>query len=75
MRHGAGKFYYQDGGMYDGNWDQNKMHGFGRLYYQNGNLAYEGNWDQDKFHGKGKLVNDNPELLKTPYDYTNFENI
>lgn len=25
MRHGHGKFYYQDGGMYDGDWYENKM--------------------------------------------------
>ncbi len=25
MRHGPGKFFYQDGGMYDGNWVKNKM--------------------------------------------------
>lgn len=42
MRHGFGKFYYQDGGMYEGHWNQNKMEGFGRLYYQSGKLAYEG---------------------------------
>ena len=40
MRNGEGKFFYQDGGMYDGNWKDNKMDGFGRLFYQNGNLAY-----------------------------------
>ena len=25
MRHGHGKFYYQDGAKYDGLWSQNKM--------------------------------------------------
>lgn len=44
MRHGHGKFFYQDGGMYDGQWFKNKMNGFGKLYYQSGKLAYEGNW-------------------------------
>jgi hypothetical protein len=34
MRHGQGKFFYQDGGMYDGNWKFNKMDGYGKLYYQ-----------------------------------------
>lgn len=32
-RHGQGKFFYQDGGMYEGNWNQNKMEGYGALYY------------------------------------------
>lgn len=25
MRHGKGKFFYQDGGSYDGEWSENKM--------------------------------------------------
>lgn len=44
MRHGEGKFFYQDGGMYDGSWNKNKMHGYGSLYYQSGKLAYQGMW-------------------------------
>ena len=40
MRHGHGKFFYQDGGMYDGEWRKNKMNGYGKLYYQSGKLAY-----------------------------------
>lgn len=47
MRHGKGKFYYQDGGYYDGSWVQNKMNGYGKLYYQSGNIAYEGYWVDD----------------------------
>jgi antitoxin component YwqK of YwqJK toxin-antitoxin module len=42
LRHGYGKFHYQDGGLYDGEWNMNKMEGFGKLYYQSGKLAYEG---------------------------------
>lgn len=57
MRHGQGKFYYQDGGMYDGSWNKNKMDGFGSLYYQSGELAYQGMWHNDQFQGKGKLYN------------------
>ena len=49
MRHGKGKFYYQDGGMYDGMWEYNKMNGYGKLYYQSGELAYDGNWKNDQF--------------------------
>jgi|JI6StandDraft_1071083.scaffolds.fasta_scaffold28762_5 hypothetical protein len=40
MRHGKGRFYYDDGGMYDGNWNLNRMEGFGKLYYVNSELAY-----------------------------------
>jgi hypothetical protein len=64
MRNGQGKFFYQDGGMYDGNWVNNKMEGFGRLFYQSGRkylilgkIAYEGEWIQDQFTGNGRLFN------------------
>lgn len=63
MRHGQGKFYYKDGGLYDGNWRQNKMDGQGSLYYQSGTIAYEGSWLNDQFHGRGKLSNESPEKL------------
>jgi hypothetical protein len=57
LRHGKGKFYYQDGGSYDGEWNQNKMEGFGTLYYQSNRKAFEGMWLNDQFQGKGKLYN------------------
>jgi hypothetical protein len=64
MRHGPGKFFYQDGGMYDGNWVRNKMEGYGKLYYQSGiifislgKIAYDGEWVQDQFTGHGILYN------------------
>ena len=44
MRNGRGRFYYQDGGYYEGQWKNNKMDGFGKLYYEGGKLAYEGQW-------------------------------
>jgi len=57
MRNGWGKFYYQDGGYYEGEWKNNKMTGFGKLYYQSNLIAYEGQWLNDQFHGKGIIVN------------------
>lgn len=73
MRHGKGKFYYQDGGMYDGNWTENKMDGFGSLYYQSGELAYQGMWKDDQFQGKGKLFNQSPQEFNGEYNYKNFD--
>ena len=60
QRHGKGKFYYQDGGFYDGEWNNNKMEGYGILFYQSNHKAYEGQWVNDQFHGFGKLFNDKP---------------
>jgi antitoxin component YwqK of YwqJK toxin-antitoxin module len=47
LRHGRGKFFYQDGGYFDGEWKKNQMHGWGKLFYEGGQLAYEGNWAHD----------------------------
>ena len=55
MREGTGKFYYQDGGYYDGEWSRNKMEGQGILYYQSNHKVYEGQWLNDQFHGHGIL--------------------
>lgn len=51
MRHGSGKFFYQDGGLFDGEWRENMMHGRGVLSYASGKPAYDGEWDSDKFEG------------------------
>lgn len=74
MRHGKGKFFYDDGGMYDGSWNMNRMEGFGKLFYVNGKLAYEGYWIQDHFNGQGKLYNDNPIHIDR-FDYRNFDDV
>jgi hypothetical protein len=75
MREGKGKFYYQDGGSYDGEWKKNKMNGQGTLYYQSNKKAYEGEWLDDQFHGQGTLFNENPAVLSEGFDYRNFDEI
>jgi hypothetical protein len=40
MRNGFGKFYYNEGSVYEGAWKDNLMNGNGILYYCNGKLAY-----------------------------------
>jgi len=63
MRHGKGRFYYSEGGLYDGQWYANKMQGKGTLYYSSGKIAYEGDWIADKFEGFGVLYNEHPSPL------------
>jgi antitoxin component YwqK of YwqJK toxin-antitoxin module len=75
MRHGQGKFFYQDGGMYDGNWSKNKMDGIGALYYQSGKLAYQGMWKEDQFDGSGKLCNEYPRMLCQEFNFRNLDEI
>jgi hypothetical protein len=82
MRHGQGKMFYQDAGMYDGEWVKDKMEGYGKLYYKSGTfdlmlgkIAYEGMWLQDEFTGQGVLYNENPDPLNEPFNYENFDNL
>ena len=74
-RHGRGRFYYADGGMYDGDWKNGSMHGVGTLYYANGQVAYEGEWFEDQFHGRGVVYNENPIPLVAECDYKNFDGL
>ncbi|KAM3146948.1 hypothetical protein pb186bvf_001102 [Paramecium bursaria] len=74
-RHGQGKFYYQDGGLYDGGWKANQMHGQGTLYYSTGQPAYQGDWFEDQFQGYGTLYNERPMQLEEPFDYKDFDNV
>lgn len=42
LRHGFGKYTYNNGGMYEGDWKNNKMDGKGTVYFPDGSIAYEG---------------------------------
>ena len=48
--------YYDIDGLsyYDGQWQNNKRHGFGVRRYQSGNV-YEGNWRDGLRNGKGTM--------------------
>jgi hypothetical protein len=39
--------------MYEGNWKEDKKHGFGKQTIPDGRV-YEGYWEDGKEHGKGK---------------------
>lgn len=75
MRHGNGRFYYQDGAMFDGEWYKNKMQGYGKLYYQSGKIAYEGYWEDDQFSGKGAVYNEIPDEMFEMFDYNDMEEV
>lgn len=74
MRHGIGKFCYEDGGRYEGEWIMSRMHGRGIMYYPNGEKAYDGNWLDNHFHGRGKLYNESTDSI-VKYNYSNFNNV
>lgn len=51
------------------------MDGYGTLYYPEGNIAYQGYWKNDEFSGNGTIYNDNPQIIKGNFDYTNFRRL
>ncbi|CAK75462.1 unnamed protein product (macronuclear) [Paramecium tetraurelia] len=84
VRQGYGIFLFQDnGGVYEGQWHDNKMHGIGNnfivikgtLFYASGKPAYEGEWFNDKFQGKGTLYNEEPQMLFGQFDYGDFDQV
>ena len=75
MKNGYGKLYFRDGGHYEGDWKDNKMHGFGKLYYESGQIAYEGYWAGDNFNGEGRVFNDRPEKVLGEFNYYDFADL
>lgn len=55
--HGWGKFSYQSGNVYEGEWKNGRRDGTGRYEMAvAGGDIYEGQWFKDKFHGEGKII-------------------
>ena len=52
--HGEGFFYWPDGRIYEGEWDNNKKHGIGKYFWPNGQI-YEGEFREDNCTGFGIL--------------------
>ena len=53
-----GKYIYEDGKYYIGQYKDNKPNGKGKKYYSNGNILYEGDFCNGKFDGNGKYYYD-----------------
>ena len=53
---GKGKYIYEDGNYYIGEWLNGKKHGKGIEYYKNGSIKYEGIFVNDESEGKGKYI-------------------
>eukprot|EP01084_Bolivina_argentea_P243093 407590_1 len=55
-QHGHGKYVSASGVvLYEGEWKDDKPHGYGKEVYANGSV-YEGEWKDGKKHGYGKYV-------------------
>ena len=55
---GNGKFYFDDGEYYIGQFLNGLRHGNGTLYYRNGNVQYEGEFINDKAEGDGRFIDE-----------------
>ena len=53
-----GKYIWEDGKYYEGEFKNNLPNGKGIKYYPNGNILFEGNFFNGKFEGKGKYIYD-----------------
>ena len=53
---GKGKYSYDDGQYYIGEWKNGLRNGKGVQYYKNGDIEYEGDFVNDKYEGNGKYI-------------------
>ena len=51
-----GKYIYEDGEYYIGEFKNCLFHGKGIFYYSNGNILYDGEFVKNEFEGIGKLI-------------------
>ena len=58
-REGYGKYIWENGEYYIGQWLNDKKHGKGILYNKNRNIKYDGDFVNDKFEGYGKYIYEN----------------
>lgn len=56
MRSGSGKYYYNNGDFYDGQWDNHVRHGVGTYIYASSGLQYSGAWKDGKRDGEGEVT-------------------
>ena len=60
-REGNGKYIFENGEYYIGQWKNGLFHGKGIYYYSNGNIKYDGDFINDKLKEMenifGKMVN------------------
>ena len=60
---GNGKYIWENGSYYIGQWIKGLKHGKGKLYYENNNIKYDGDYKMDLFDGYGKYIDQNGEYF------------
>ena len=53
---GFGKYIWENGEYYIGQWLDGLRHGKGIIYYKNDSIKYEGDFVNDKYEGNGKYI-------------------
>ena len=70
---GNGKYIYENGEYYIGQWLNGNKHGKGIKYYKNGSIKYEGDFVNDVYEGIGKYIEEKGEYYIGPFlDGTKF---
>ena len=59
---------FENGNVYEGNFENDALHGYGKKTWANG-VVYEGNWENNLMHGYGKITWYNGDVYEG-----NFEN-
>lgn len=72
LPHGVGKAVYDDGDVYEGEWEDGRFNGKGKLTYSDGGV-YEGEWKDGSFNGKGKLTYPNGVVYEGEFKNGNFD--
>ena len=67
MKHGRGKYVWNDGSCYDGEWFENKINGLGYYVWPDGR-KYDGQWQENNMHGKGIYTSSNGTKRQKIYD-------
>ena len=62
IKEGNGKFIYNDGEFYIGQFKNNKFNGKGVIFYDKNKIKYEGDFLNDKYNGLGTLFYKNGEF-------------
>ena len=77
---GTGRFDYQNGAIYEGDWRDNRKHGIGKWIDTDRLSLYDGEWENDQKHGRGafiegsSLTNEGVWKEDNLVEMTNFQN-
>lgn len=68
MQHGQGKMSFDNGCVYNGNWEDGVIEGYGQFAMPSG-IKYKGNHTVGKRNGKGTLEFQNGDIFTGIFEY------